>query len=95
MWLLLATGAVTAAEDYVSYDDAYNTTTATSNDRKGFKDVQTYCRNTYVRVTDLSLLCDSPGAYYYGSTTYRNSEVCVTGDKAKLYMEGRLGRIHG
>lgn len=43
-----------------------------------------YCRKREVEVTRVTLTCDSPGAYYYGSKTYRNSEVCVDGDKVNL-----------
>lgn len=45
-------------------------------------------KDDVVRVLSLALTCDSPGAYYYGSSTYRNSEVCVAGDKATLKITG-------
>jgi hypothetical protein len=51
---------------------------------KGTLDVQSFCRRTLVKVTRVVLLCDSPGAYYYGSNTYRNSEVCMSNDKANI-----------
>ena len=38
-------------------------------------------------VTSVRLTCDSPGAYYYGSKTYRGSEVCIDGDKASLKVK--------
>jgi hypothetical protein len=44
----------------------------------------TVCDASAVVVTDVSLLCDSPGTYYYGSGKYRNSASCKAGDKAKL-----------
>jgi hypothetical protein len=44
----------------------------------------TVCDDSAVVVTDISLLCDSPGTYYYGSGKYRNSASCKAGDKAKL-----------
>lgn len=45
-----------------------------------------YCRlrPSQITVSLLSILCDTPGAYYSGSTAYRNSPVCVAGDKAQL-----------
>jgi len=42
------------------------------------------CDNSYVVVEEITLLCDSPGTYYYGSNKYRNSASCQGGDKAKL-----------
>lgn len=45
---------------------------------------QDFCRRNFITVSQLSVLCDTPGAYYSGSTAYRNSVVCVSGDKAKL-----------
>lgn len=44
------------------------------------------CDDSKVLVEEISLLCDSPGAYYYGSGKYRNSAKCEAGDKAKLYI---------
>lgn len=44
------------------------------------------CDDSKVLVEEISLLCDSPGAYYYGSGKYRNSAKCEPGDKAKLYI---------
>lgn len=43
-----------------------------------------YCRRREIEVTKVTLTCDSPGAYYYGSKTYRNSDVCIDGDKVNL-----------
>jgi hypothetical protein len=42
------------------------------------------CADTPIEVTGISILCDSPGTFYYGSGKYRNSQYCKTGDKAKL-----------
>jgi len=53
---------------------------------KGLLTVEKYCRRKSVVVTSARLTCDSPGAYYYGSETYRGSEVCVSGDKAHLKL---------
>lgn len=42
------------------------------------------CSDVDIEVTALSLLCDSPGTFYYGSGKYRNNPYCKSGDKAKL-----------
>ena len=42
------------------------------------------CADSIVQIEELSVVCDSPGAYYYGSKKYRNSQSCVAGDKAKV-----------
>ena len=47
----------------------------------------TVCEDTAVIVNHISILCDSPGTYYYGSGKYRNSQKCQGGDKAKLEVE--------
>jgi len=44
------------------------------------------CDDSVIVVQDLSILCDSPGTYYYGSNKYRNSATCKSGDKAKVDM---------
>lgn len=44
----------------------------------------TVCDDSYIEIEELTLLCDSPGTYYYGSGKYRNSASCQAGDKAKL-----------
>ena len=41
------------------------------------------CADAAITVEDVSLLCDSPGAYYYGNGKYRNSPTCMLGDKGK------------
>jgi hypothetical protein len=45
------------------------------------------CSDSSIVVTDLVLVCDSPGAYYYGSNKYRNSATCQAGDKARLTVK--------
>jgi hypothetical protein len=57
---------------------------------KGQLNFRSPCYRNWVRVTKLVLTCDSPGAYYYGSTTYRNSETCATGDKARIGLSCTL-----
>jgi hypothetical protein len=59
----------------------------------GFYRNQFYvCSNSQVIVEDISILCDSPGAYYYGSGKYRNSAQCQAGDKAKLQIGFTIGQ---
>lgn len=57
------------------------------NPNKGILQIQSFCKHNYVQVTSLQLLCDTPGAYYYGSNAYRKSEVCQSGDKAFVEMD--------
>lgn len=47
----------------------------------------TVCGDSAIVVSDISILCDSPGAYYYGSNKYRNSVDCQGGDKAKVIIQ--------
>jgi len=58
--------------------DGYNATT--------YYNSFSVCSDSSIIVSDISLLCDSPGAYYYGSNKYRNSATCQAGDKAKLQI---------
>ena len=46
----------------------------------------TVCDETSIVVSDISIVCDSPGTYYYGSGKYRNSASCQAGDKAKMQV---------
>lgn len=52
--------------------------------------VQPFCRRDYIKVSGLWLTCDTPGAYYYGSSAYRKSQTCMSGDKANLRLEGMI-----
>ena len=54
---------------------------------KGVVETQDFCTHNYIQVEKLTLLCDTPGAYYYGSNAYRNSLVCMSGDKAHLKVK--------
>jgi hypothetical protein len=63
------------------------TVTGEDENKRGSHDVEPFCRRSYIQVTRLWLTCDTPGAYYYGSNAYRNSEVCMSGDKANLEVE--------
>jgi len=49
------------------------------------------CEDTSIQVEDVSLLCDSPGAYYYGNGKYRNSQTCMLGDKGKVSISFYIG----
>ena len=50
----------------------------------------TVCDDTSIVVSDVSLLCDSPGTYYYGSGKYRSSATCEGGDKAKMQVDFQI-----
>ena len=58
---------------------------------QGDDEVYTYeneiCDDAVIQVQDVSILCDSPGTYYYGSGKYRNSYSCQPGDKAKIQVD--------
>lgn len=58
-----------------------------NNPNKGVLQIQSFCKHNYVQITSLQLLCDTPGAYYFGSNAYRKSEVCQSGDKAYIEMD--------
>jgi hypothetical protein len=45
------------------------------------------CADSVIEVKDVSIVCDSPGTYYYGSSKYRNSVSCAPGDKAKVQID--------
>lgn len=45
------------------------------------------CADAVIEVQDASILCDSPGTFYYGSGKYRNSASCQPGDKAKIKID--------
>jgi hypothetical protein len=47
---------------------------------------QPFCSNNTIQVTRIQILCNTPGAYYYGSNAYRNSKVCTRGDKLNLQV---------
>ena len=49
------------------------------------------CEDTSIEIEDVSLLCDSPGAYYYGNGKYRNSNSCMLGDKGKVKIYFYIG----
>jgi hypothetical protein len=63
--------------------------TETYSENHGLQTVARYCQKRLVEVQDVRLTCDSPGAYYYGSKTYRSSEVCFYGDKVNVNAQGK------
>ena len=54
--------------------------------KKGLQVVGSCSREAF-QIKAVYLLCDSPGAYYRGSSTYRDSTTCVYGDKARLQLK--------
>lgn len=44
------------------------------------------CSDTSIDVRGVSILCDTPSVWYYGSNGYRNSKTCHKGDKATLQV---------
>jgi hypothetical protein len=42
------------------------------------------CENSVVEVTSVTVTCNSPYSFYYGSGAHRNSQVCSYGDKATM-----------
>jgi hypothetical protein len=55
-----------------------------SSDDGSYYNSFSVCSDSAIVVSDIVLVCDSPGAYYYGSNKYRNSATCQAGDKARL-----------
>lgn len=92
-------------QEFDDDDDAYRTSNidddnyvATDDDvmnyygRKGELELTSgYCEsNATIDVEKVFLICDSPGAYYYGSGSYRDSARCKYGDKAKMHVYCKL-----
>lgn len=61
-----------------------------ANKDRGLVLTEDFCNRNYIQISRMTILCDTPGAYYYGSNAYRNSEVCMSGDKAKLNVTCEL-----
>ena len=82
-----AEGNYAAEEDAAAQaDDAV--TEAQQADEQGYWASKfEVCADAVIEVSDISILCDSPGTYYYGSNKYRNSASCKAGDKAKLVVD--------
>ena len=54
--------------------------------KKGLQIVSA-CSKQDFQVQAVYLVCDSPGAYYRGSSSYRDSATCIYGDKARLQLQ--------
>jgi len=74
---------LTAAPPVLADDAA----AAADNYEDGYLNQFSVCKESTVLVKDVSIMCDSPGAYYYGSNKYRNSASCQAGDKANLLID--------
>lgn len=61
--------------------------------KKGLLNVAKSCRKEEIIVQAAYMVCDSPGAYYRGSGTYRDSTTCVYGDKARLQLVCKYNTI--
>lgn len=73
-----------------SNSNGSNSNRQRGNNKRGYQASEPFCRRNFVQVTGLWLTCDTPGAYYYGSSAYRNSEVCMSGDRANLEIQCTL-----
>jgi len=78
---LIASMAQTEAADSYESNQAYANNQADGNHKF------TVCADSYIIVEELSILCDSPGQYYYGGNKYRNSNQCMGGDKVKYEVQ--------
>jgi hypothetical protein len=58
-----------------------------SEEKEGYYNKFSICANSVVQVQDISILCSSPGAYYYGSNKYRDQNDCQSGDKARVQIK--------
>ena len=63
--------------------------TSVHTTKKGLQIVSS-CSKEEFQVQAVYLLCDSPGAYYRGSSTYRDSTTCIYGDKARLQLQCKI-----
>jgi hypothetical protein len=55
-------------------------------ENEGYYNSFSVCSGSIVQAQDISILCSSPGAYYYGSSNYRDQADCQAGDKAKVQI---------
>jgi hypothetical protein len=87
--LLLLSGSFNANtySNFVAAEDfSYYNTDDDGADSEEYYNKFTVCANSIILVEEMSIVCDSPGAYYYGSNKYRNSVKCQAGDKARLQI---------
>ncbi|KAI2513754.1 hypothetical protein MHU86_537 [Fragilaria crotonensis] len=82
-WALLLLLLQPLRTDASSSSSRSRNNTSSSGSSSAANDIQ-LCADSSIEVTGISLLCDSPGTFYYGSGKYRNNQYCKTGDKAKL-----------
>jgi hypothetical protein len=67
--------------------DAWGGSNATVHTTKKGLQLVGSCSQEDFQVQAVFLVCDSPGAYYRGSSTYRDSTTCSYGDKARLQLQ--------
>lgn len=77
-------------EGDISYGSSSSNSYNNSKEKKGYQNASPFCNQHFIEVNGVWITCDTPGAYYYGGSAYRNSEVCKTGDKAKLSFDCKL-----
>jgi len=65
----------------------FGSRTAQAEDYNNAYQQFTVCDTSDVVVEQLSILCDSPGQYYYGGSSYRDSVQCKGGDKVKYTLQ--------
>jgi len=63
-----------------------NSNVVVQTQKKGLQLVRS-CTGKDFDVQAVYLVCDSPGAYYRGSSSYRDSTTCIYGDKARLQLQ--------
>jgi hypothetical protein len=86
--LLLVVPARTASDSSSSSSSSSGSGyDGSSSDDGSYYNKFSVCSDSSIVVSDIVLVCDSPGAYYYGSNKYRNSATCQAGDKAKLTVK--------
>jgi hypothetical protein len=83
--LLLFIVAVVTSTVRANDDNYYD-----ADDFSGYYNRFSVCDDSVVIVEEMSLVCDTPGAYYYGGNKYRQSATCQGGDKGRLYVELRF-----
>jgi hypothetical protein len=85
--LLLLVAPARSANDDSSSSSSGSGYDGSSSDDGSYYNKFSVCSDSAIVVSDIVLVCDSPGAYYYGSNKYRNSATCQAGDKAKLTVK--------
>lgn len=57
------------------------------DDDSVYKSQVQICSDAVIQVQDVTVYCDSPGTFYYGSGKYRNNQYCLPGDKATIQVD--------